>query len=264
MSYQFALYEQHGPIAWMTINRPEVMNALHVDAHVELTRIVETFKQDESAWVLIVTGAGERAFSTGNDLKATAAASARGERRSMERDGKRVFFGGLIGNPCSKPIIAAVNGYALGGGFELALACDLIVAAEHARFGLPEPRVGLVAGAGGIHRLPQQIPLKQAMGMLLTGRHIDVHEAARLGLINEIVPAAELKPAAERWANQILEGSPVSVRLTKQSAMAGLHLSVEEAIQQDAPRAQELYNSEDFIEGPKAFAEKRKPVWKGR
>jgi enoyl-CoA hydratase/carnithine racemase len=147
MSY--AIYDKDGPVAWLTINRPEVMNALHREANIEMTELVDNFKQDDDARVLILTGAGERAFSAGNDLKATAAATARGEPRSRKSDGRDVFFGGIVGNPCSKPIIAAVNGYAMGGGFELALACDLIIAADHARFALPEPRVGLVAGAGG-------------------------------------------------------------------------------------------------------------------
>jgi enoyl-CoA hydratase/carnithine racemase len=237
------------------------MNALHREANLEMTELVDTFKQDDAARVLILTGAGERAFSAGNDLKATAA-TAREGRLSRNSDGRSVFFGGIVGNPCSKPIIAAVNGYAMGGGFELALACDLIVAADHARFALPEPRVGLVAGAGGMHRLPAQIPLKQAMGLLLTGRQISAQEAYRLGVVNEVVAAAELKSAVGRWVDDILAGSPVSVRLTKESVLAGLHLSVEEAMQQDAPRLAQLYASEDYVEGPRAFAEKRKPVWK--
>jgi enoyl-CoA hydratase/carnithine racemase len=261
MSYQFTIYEKKGHIAYITINRPEVMNALHYDANVELGEIFNDFKQDDESWVAIFTGAGERAFSAGNDLKATAAATARGEKLPD----KPVIFGGITsGFECYKPIIAAVNGFALGGGFELALACDIIIAAEHARFGLPEPRVGLIAAAGGMHRLPAQIPLKLAMGMMLTGKQITAQEAYRFGLVNEVVPGTEIMAVAERWANEILECSPVSVRLTKEAVYAGLTYSVEEAMKLDKPRLKRLLESEDFVEGPKAFSEKRKPQWTGR
>lgn len=261
MSYQHTIYEKKGHIAYITINRPEVMNALHYDANVELGEIFNDFKQDDESWVAIFTGAGERAFSAGNDLKATAAATARGEKLSD----KPVIFGGITsGFECYKPIIAAVNGFALGGGFELALACDIIIAAEHARFGLPEPRVGLIAAAGGMHRLPAQVPLKLAMGMMLTGKQITAQEAYRIGLVNEVVPGTEIMAAAERWANEILECSPVSVRLTKEAVYAGLTYSVEEAMKLDKPRLKRLLESEDFVEGPKAFSEKRKPQWTGR
>jgi enoyl-CoA hydratase/carnithine racemase len=261
MSYQHTIYEKKGHIAYITINRPEVMNALHYEANVELGEIFNDFKQDDESWVAIFTGAGERAFSAGNDLKATAAATARGEKLSD----KPVIFGGITsGFECYKPIIAAVNGFALGGGFELALACDIIIAAEHARFGLPEPRVGLIAAAGGMHRLPAQIPLKLAMGMMLTGKQITAQEAYRIGLVNEVVPGTEIMAAAERWANEILECSPVSVRLTKEAVYAGLTYSVEEAMKLDKPRLKRLLESEDFVEGPKAFSEKRKPQWTGR
>ena len=261
MSYQYVIYEKKGHIAYVTINRPEVMNALHHDANVELSQVFNDFKQDDQAWVAIYTGAGQKAFSAGNDLKATAAATARGEKPTL----LSVPFGGITsGFECDKPIIAAVNGFALGGGFEIALACDLIIAAEHASFGQPEPRVGLIAAGGGVHRLPAQIPLKQAMGLLLTGRQITAQEAYRLGLVNEIAPAADLMATAERWANEILECSPLSVQLTKEAALSGLHLPVEEAMGQDRPRLQRLFASQDFVEGPKAFAEKRKPRWTGR
>lgn len=263
MAYQYIIYEKKEHIAYITINRPEVMNALHYEANVELSQIFNDFKDDDGAWVAILTGAGQRAFSAGNDLKATAAASARGE--SIADKAAAVPFGGITSDfICDKPIIAAVNGIAVGGGFEMALASDLIIAAEHARFGLPEPRVGLVAGAGGMHRLAAQIPLKQAMGMMLTGKQITAQDAARLGLVNEVVAGEELMAAVERWAREILECSPLSVRLTKESVLDGLTYSAEEAMQRDRPRLQRLLASQDFIEGPKAFAEKRKPNWTGR
>src|SRR5256714_14276404 len=233
MSYQYTIYEKKGHIAYITINRPQVMNALHYGANVELNEIFNDFKQDDASWVAILTGAGERAFSAGNDLKATAEATARGEQSI----GKGLPFGGITRDfVCHKPIIAAVNGFAVGGGFEIALACDIGIAAEHARFGLPEPRVGLIAGAGGVHRLPQQIPLKQAMGLLLTGKQISAQEAYRLGLINEVVAGSELMATGERLANEILECCPLSVRLTKEAGLAGLDLPVGEAVRQDPSR----------------------------
>ena len=263
MSYEYVIYEKKGHIAYVTINRPEVLNALHYDTNAELSVAFDDFKQDEESWVAIMTGAGTRAFSAGNDLKATAAATAKGGK--LPEFNERVRFGGITSSfMCDKPIIAAVNGIAVGRGFEIALACDLIIAADHARFGLPEPRVGLVAGAGGMHRLPQQIPLKQAMGMVLTGRQITAQEAYSMGLVNAVVPIVDLMATAERWANDILECSPLSVRLTKAAVLTGLNMPVEEAMQADRPRLARLLTSEDFIEGPRAFAEKRKPQWKGR
>src|ERR1700735_2532331 len=156
-----------------------------------------------------------------------------------------------------KPIIAAVNGFALGGGFEIALACDIIIAADHARFGLPEPRVGLMAGAGGVHRLPRQIPLKIAMGMMLTAKTITAQEAAQWGIANEVVPLKDLITTAEKWAAEIMECSPLSIQASKEAAYAGLHLPLEEANKNNFPASKKLFQSKDLIEGPRAFAEKR-------
>jgi len=180
MELKFVKYEKRGHLAYVTINRPEVMNALHPPCSLEMDQVWDDFVADKQMWVAIITGAGDKAFSAGNDLKFTA------EHPEMFRGGagealrSKGGFAGLTSRfDITKPIIAAVNGFALGGGFEIALACDLIIAAEHARFGLPEPRVGLMAAAGGVHRLPRHIPLKIAMGMMLTGRHITAQEAAR-------------------------------------------------------------------------------------
>lgn len=257
MELEFVRYEKRQRVAWITINRPEVMNALHPPANEELQRVWDDFAADPEVWVAVLTGAGDRAFSAGNDLKYSAV---HGVPR-MPPGG----FGGLTARfDLWKPVIAAVNGFALGGGFELVLACDIAVAAEHARFGLPEVRVGLVAAAGGVHRLPRQVPLKLALGMMLTGKQLTSAEAAELGLVNEVVPGGELAAAAERWATAILECSPLAVRASKQAALCGLGRPLPEAMTAKYPLLREAMRSEDLREGMKAFAEKRRPVWKGR
>lgn len=259
MAYEYVKYEKKGRIAYVTMNRPEVMNSIHPPATAELSQVWDDFIGDDEVWVAILTGAGDKAFSAGNDLKYTA------QKGLPSGPRPRGGFGGLTDRTnIWKPLIAAVNGYALGGGFELALACDIIIAAEHARFGLPEPRVGLMAGAGGVHRLPRQLPLKTAMGYILTGKHMTAQDAYRLGIVNEVVPLKDLIPTAEKWANEILECAPLSVRASKQAAMVGLDLPLETALARSYSIAQQLFHSEDLIEGPKAFAEKRKPQWKGR
>lgn len=259
MAYKFATYETQGRIAIVTLNRPERMNALHPPAHFELHEIWNEFERDPEVWVGILTGTGEKAFSAGNDLKYTAE-----HGRSLVRSAESGFGGITSRTTCWKPIIAAVNGYALGGGFEMALACDIIIAAEHARLGLPEVRVGLMAGAGGVHRLPRMLPQKVAMGYMLTGRHMTAQEALHWGIVNEVVPAADVMPTALRWAHEILECAPLSVRASKQAALMGLGHPLETALHMNYTETLKMQHSEDTLEGPRAFAEKRKPNWQGR
>ena len=261
---EFAKVEREGPLTIVTINRPDVMNALHPMANAELAEIFDAFAADPDQWVAIITGAGDKAFSAGNDLKYTAEAMARGEPTRTPTTG----FAGLTSRfDLDKPVIAAVNGLAMGGGFEVALACDLIVADETAVFALPEPKVGLAAIAGGLHRLPRLIGLKRAMGMILTGRRVGAREGVELGFVNEVAPAGEVMAVARRWAQDILACSPMSIRASKQTVHRGLDTpSLETAYRgQDAyPAVKALFRSADVREGPLAFAQKRPPKWTGR
>lgn len=258
--FEFCRVERENRLTIVTMNRPDVMNALHPPANFELAKIFDQFAQDPEQWVAIITGAGDRAFSAGNDLKYQAA----GNPITVPPTG----FAGLTSRfDLNKPVIAAVNGLAMGGGFEIALACDLIVAAESALFALPEPRVGLAALAGGLHRLPREIGLKKALGMILTGRRVTAAEGQTLGFVNEVAKPGEALSAAKKLAGQILECSPMSIRASKEAVYRGLaesslQAAVENQSKYEAIRS--MFRSEDLIEGPMSFAQKRPPQWKGR
>ncbi len=254
-NYEFCKVERDGKMTIVTMNRPDVMNSLHPAANYELEKVFDDFAADPSQWVAIITGAGDRAFSAGNDLKFTASGG--------KMESPKTGFAGLTARfDMFKPVIAAVNGVAMGGGMEIAIACDIIVASDKAIFALPEPRVGLAAGAGGVHRLPRQIGLKQAMGMILTGRRVSAEEGQRLGFVNEVVPHADVMNAAKRWAAQIMECSPMSVRASKEMSMQGLaQAGIEAAFNGKYPGMSALAKSKDYVEGPRAFAEKRSPNW---
>src|SRR4051794_30030241 len=258
MAHQYCIVQDEGRVRTVTLNRPEVLNALHADANDELAAVWDEFATRDDLWVGIVTGAGGRAFSAGNDLKVQAA----GKRRPNGPNG----FAGLCHRfDLDKPLIAAGNGVAMGGGFETALACGIIIAAENAIFALPEPRVGLIAGGGGVNRLPRTIPIKKAMGMILTGRRVPAREGFELGFVTEVVPEGQALEAAKRWAGMILECSPKAVRASKQAAYLGLdEPALEQAMRTIYPAQKENLESQDYIEGPKAFAEKRKPNWQNR
>ena len=263
MSYEFIEVSTSDHVTTVTIDRPQVLNALHPYAGREMDEAFNAFQDDDEQWVAILTGAGDRAFCAGNDLKFQAE---HGPERVRElRRGLRGGFGGLTRRTdCYKPIIAAVNGFALGGGFELVLACDVIVAAEHATFGLPEPRVGLMASAGGVHRLPRYLSYHTAMAVILAGKRLSAAEAHACGLVNEVVAGDALMEAARRWSGEILKGAPLSVRASKEATLLGMGLPLERALDATFPIARHMYESEDLVEGPRAFAEKRPPRWKGR
>ena len=263
MSYEFIEVSTSDHVTTVTINRPQVMNALHPHAAREMDVAFNLFQEDDDQWVAILTGAGEKAFCAGNDLKFQAE---HGPERVRElRRGIMGGFGGLTRRvDCYKPIIAAVNGIALGGGFEIVLSCDIVVAADHASFGLPEPRVGLMAAAGGVHRLPRYLPWHAAMAVILAGKRLSAAEAQSFGIVSEVVPVDALMDTARRWAGEILKGAPLSVRASKEAALMGMGMPLEHALDSVFPVARHMYDSEDLVEGPRAFAEKRPPRWQGR
>ena len=257
MSREFCIVEKADHITTVRMNRPDRLNALHPMANAELGEVFDEFAADDDAWVAIITGEG-RGFSAGNDLRY----QAEGGKMAPTPRG----FGGLTSRfDLTKPVIAAVNGVAMGGGFEIALACDLIIASDKAKFALPEPKVGLAALAGGLQRLSRQIGSKRALGMILTGRHVTPEEGHELGFVNEVVPHDQLMARTQEWAQMVLACSPLSIRASKDVVYRSLDVaSLHESMTAEYASVRALVKSEDFVEGPKAFAEKRPPNWKGR
>jgi crotonobetainyl-CoA hydratase len=264
MDYKYIIVEKKEHLTIVRINRPEVRNAINPYVSIELEDVFHEFENDPNAWIAIVTGVGDKAFSAGFDLKWGATASPQEQMEAFSKLKYRAVTGGLTFNPnITKPVIAAVNGFAFGGGFELALGSDLIIAAEHAIFSLPEPLVGRVPTEGGVHRLVRYLPYHLAMEILFTYKRITAQEGLELGFVNKVVPLDQLMPEAENMANVIMEGSPLAIRAIKQMANDGLELTLRKANTTTFPIYRQFTQSQDFIEGPRAFSEKRKPKWKG-
>ncbi|MBI4283187.1 MAG: enoyl-CoA hydratase/isomerase family protein [Chloroflexi bacterium] len=248
-------YRKEGRIAVFTINRPEAMNALNNEAHRELCDGMLDFRDDPDLWVAIVTGVGNKAFCAGDDLKEV------GSRRTGDDKPVKAY---RLANTIWKPFIAAINGYCLGGGLELALSCDLRIAAEHSRFGLPEILRGVMPLGGGMQYLPRFIPRAKAAEILLMGQQMDAQEAHRIGLVNRVVLPEQLMPTALEWAETICQASPLAVRASKEAMLRGYDLTLAEGFQVDSEVSRAVDSSEDSREGVRAFIEKRKPVWKGK
>ncbi|MCR4268125.1 enoyl-CoA hydratase-related protein [Nitratireductor sp. ZSWI3] len=249
-------------VARVTIDRPERMNAVDRETEEALNRIWDRIEQDPDIRAVVLTGTGDRAFSAGADMKAGSTS-----KTGLEywAEGRENGFGGIaLRNTLDVPVIARVNGVAFGGGFEMVLGCDIVVAAEEAQFGLTEPRVGRLALDGGIALLPRLMPQKIAMGLLLTGGRLSAADAAGYGLVNEVVPRADLDAAVDRWLNGLLACAPLSAKAIKQMVRRSEGLTAREAQALRTPALIAALQSEDQDEGVRAFREKRRPIWKGR
>lgn len=252
-------YEKEGHIATFTINRPEVMNALSPQSLTEWTAALEDFRDDKNLWVGIITGAGEKAFCTGLDLKGSPPPGSEGQGE-RPRAPQETLVKGL---ELWKPLIAAINGYALGGGLEIALACDIRVAADTARMGLPEVTLGLMPGWGGTQRLTRLIPFSIAAEMMIMGRRITAQEALDIGLVHQVVPQAELMAVVKERAEKICESAPLAVWGVKEAMIRGYGMTLEEGLELESEIGRKVNSSKDFAEGRKAFQEKRKPNYTG-
>ncbi len=252
-------YQKEGRIAIFTINRPEAMNAINVQTNQELCAALVDFRDDPELWVGIITGAGERAFSAGADIKDMLPFLK--EHRYRPWEFPPTIWRGL---ELWKPLIAAINGLALGGGLEIALACDLRIASENARLGTTEVTLGVMPGWGGTQRLPRMIPWCKAAEILLMGRPIDAQEAYRIGLVNKVVPLEQVMPTAKEWAQVICQAGPLAVRAAKEAMIRGASLTLEEGLRLENSLFAYLLGTEDFTEGTTAFVEKRKPAYKAK
>jgi enoyl-CoA hydratase/carnithine racemase len=251
------LRERRGQVEVLTLNRPEARNAVNGEVAAQITAALDALDEDKDLRVIILTGAGDKAFSAGMDLKAFGA----GTGGPVTGGGG---FAGFVHRPIPVPVIAAVNGPALAGGFELVLACDLVVAAEHAVFGVPEVKRGLLAAGGGLVRLPKRLPMAAAMELVLTGDSITAARAQELGLVNRVVPADRVLDEALALAERIIENAPLSVRYSRELTTQAAEISEAEAWVLSDAAATTVFASADAKEGPLAFAEKRPPKWQGR
>ncbi|SPE99913.1 enoyl-CoA-hydratase DpgD [Streptomyces sp. MA5143a] len=261
---QCVRYEKRDRVAYITLDRPQVLNAMNLRMHAELAAVWDDFEADDDIWVGVLTGAGERSFSVGQDLKELVRRVDEGTATSTFGSRDKPGWPRLTERfSMFKPLIARVNGYALGGGFELALACDIVIAAEHAQFALTEAKLGLIAGAGGLFRLTRQAPFRAAMGHLLTGRRMTAARAYELGLVNEVVAADELDACLTGWMEDVLSCAPLSLRAAKEAATVSATMPLDRAFATRYAWEERRMHSQDALEGPRAFVEKRPPKWTG-
>ena len=252
-------YKKEGRIAIFTINRPEALNSMNVEALRELHEVMVDFRDDPNLWVGIVTGAGEKAFCAGADIKNMLPFLK--EHRNTPWAMPATPLRGL---DLWKPLIAAINGMALGGGLEIAVMCDIRIASENARLGTPEVALGVIPGWGGTQRLPRMVPWCKAAEILLMGKPIDAQEAYRIGLVNKVVPPEQLMSTAKEWAEVILQTGPLGVRAAKEAMIRGSNMTLEDGLRLEYSLFDYLLGTEDFTEGTTAFVEKRKPAYKAK